>query len=86
MISWKLTDSSPCIDAGVLVFGINNLRAKGLAPDIGAFESNGTRPRVRSQASNQLPAAAGCDAGVIQFDFLAVTGFTGIGMSVGIRR
>jgi hypothetical protein len=36
---FSLSDSSPCIDAGILVFGINDLRVKGSAPDIGAFES-----------------------------------------------
>ena len=36
---FSLSDSSPCIDAGILLFGINDLRVKGSAPDIGAYES-----------------------------------------------
>jgi hypothetical protein len=37
---FSLSDRSPCIDAGLLLFGINDLRVKGSAPDIGAFESH----------------------------------------------
>jgi hypothetical protein len=36
---FSLSDRSPCIDAGLLLFGINDLRVKGSEPDIGAFES-----------------------------------------------
>ena len=36
---FSLIDTSPCIDAGIRVFGINDLRVKGHAPDIGAFEN-----------------------------------------------
>jgi len=36
---FSLSDTSPCIDAGTLVFGINDLRVKGRAPDMGAFEN-----------------------------------------------
>lgn len=36
---FSLRDASPCIDAGVLVPGINDLRALGHAPDVGAFEA-----------------------------------------------
>ncbi len=36
---FSLGDGSPCINAGILIFGINDLRVKGSAPDIGAFES-----------------------------------------------
>jgi hypothetical protein len=37
--NFTLKATSPCIDAGVLVPGINDLRIKGRAPDIGAFEN-----------------------------------------------
>lgn len=37
--SFELNRSSPCIDAGVHLPGINSLRAKGHAPDMGARES-----------------------------------------------
>jgi hypothetical protein len=36
---FSLSESSPCIDAGLLIPGINDLRVKGSAPDIGAYES-----------------------------------------------
>jgi hypothetical protein len=35
---FTLEDTSPCIDAGVAVAGINDRRMKGKAPDMGAFE------------------------------------------------
>jgi hypothetical protein len=36
---FSLRDTSPCIDAGVLIPGINDLRILGHAPDVGAFEA-----------------------------------------------
>lgn len=36
---FSLHENSPCIDAGILIDGINNLRVKGAAPDMGAFEN-----------------------------------------------
>lgn len=36
--NYELKDQSPCIDKGVLIPGINDLRKRGAAPDIGAYE------------------------------------------------
>ena len=36
---YRLADGSPCIDAGVVIDGINESRTKGEAPDLGAFEA-----------------------------------------------
>ncbi|MCE9613949.1 MAG: DUF1565 domain-containing protein [Lentisphaerae bacterium] len=35
---YTLQDASPCIDAGAVVAGINDVRMQGAAPDLGAFE------------------------------------------------
>jgi hypothetical protein len=35
---YLLLDDSPCIDAGIAIPGINDLRTKGTAPDLGAYE------------------------------------------------
>jgi hypothetical protein len=37
---YHLADDSPCIDAGVVIDGINETRTKGKAPDMGAFEAH----------------------------------------------
>ncbi|MCE9615588.1 MAG: right-handed parallel beta-helix repeat-containing protein [Lentisphaerae bacterium] len=36
---YRLSDGSPCIDAGTLVAGINETRMRGAAPDLGAYEA-----------------------------------------------
>jgi VCBS repeat-containing protein len=55
--NFSLQSSSPCIDSGVVITGINDANSpwpyKGNAPDIGAFEYNG------SSSSNHAPVAAG---------------------------
>jgi hypothetical protein len=35
---YALRDASPCVDAGVVIPGINDVRMQGPAPDLGAFE------------------------------------------------
>jgi hypothetical protein len=35
---YALRDASPCVDAGVVIPGINDVRMQGPAPDPGAFE------------------------------------------------
>ena len=35
---YMLKDASPCIDAGVVIPGINSMRKLGKAPDLGAYE------------------------------------------------
>ena len=37
---YRLRPDSPCVDAGVVIPGINDLRRRGKAPDLGALESS----------------------------------------------
>jgi hypothetical protein len=38
--NYRLREVSPCIDAGVVLPGINSLSSRGRAPDLGAYETH----------------------------------------------